>query len=260
MVIFKGFENDVKQLTWNDRYMYDDKEKFELVCGLSESEPIVLDIAKYPNILITGLSGYGKSVLETCLAWQSIKKGARLYMADLKGGFEFTPYMEFGKVITDRKKVLEILRHLANETMLRMELFNQEKLNNFEDYNRKYPENELSRVIFFCDELSEMLSIAAKEEKKEIEEIVKHLRLISTFGRGQGINLILATDRPKVVSDKLQKNMVVKISTKEKLENMKGYFVYTIGQETKDFQAFNFSSSYLKSGQYQKGRMLATAV
>lgn len=272
-----GMSFSINQLPWNNKYISNDKEKFELVCGLSDNGPVTLDLVKQAHILIAGLSGYGKSVLETCLAWQSIKKGARLYMADFKCGVELGPYDKYGEVLIDRKRALEVLRKLTDETRQRMDLFKEEGVRDINEYNSKYPKSKLSRVIFICDEVAEMLDITALEEKAEVEEIIKHLSTIARLGRAPGVNLILVTGRPdaKVISGQIKANMVVKMSTRmidngisemaigntkaAELPDIKGRFVYTIGVETIEFQAFAFNTSYLELGKYVMGKMLTSA-
>ncbi|MCX7748705.1 MAG: FtsK/SpoIIIE domain-containing protein [Clostridia bacterium] len=251
--------------------------KFELVCGLSMLDEVVFDLSRNPHILIAGLTGSGKSVLETCLTWQCIRKGAVVYMVDFKAGIELGHFKAFGEVVKDRKRVIEILEKLVKENDLRLNMLESVGCRDMEEFNKKFPEKKLCRVVLVCDEVAEMLDAtgADKPTKNEIQEILKHLATLARLGRAPGINLIMATQRPDanvlpgqvkgmlqvrisgLMKDKQNSEMIVGDSSAVELPDVKGRFVYsTGGVETHQFQAYHFTPEYIQPGSYKVGRML----
>lgn len=263
-------------IPWDNQFIRRNEGKFEIVAGVSMLEEVAFDLVKHPHILIAGLTGSGKSVLETCMAWQCIKKGAKAYMIDFKGGIEFGPFEQFGEVITERKRAIELLRQLTEENTLRMALFKRVGVRDLEEYNQKYPKNKLCRVVLLCDEIGEMLDKdgADKEEKKEIEEISKHMSKLARLSRAPGINMILATQRPdaKVLTGQIKANLVIRISGRmvdsynsemvlgntkaTEISDVRGRFMYSLGPETWEFQAYAFKTVYMQPGKFLDGRML----
>lgn len=254
-----------------------DDGKFTVVTGLSMLDEVAFDLVKNPHMLIAGLTGSGKSVLETCLAWQCIRKGAHVFMVDFKGGMEFgLDFEKYGEVVTERKRAIEILRELTKESELRMALFRREGIRDLEKYNEKHPKSKLARVILLCDEVGEMLDKegADKDDKKEIEEISKLMSKLARLSRAPGINMILATQRPdaKVITGQIKANLTIRISGRmvdaynsemvlgntkaTEIGDTRGRFMYTLGADTFEFQAYAFNTSYMHPGTYKYGRLL----
>ena len=67
------------------------EKDFKLVLGQSLGGKVTVDLKKVPHILIGGSTGSGKSVFLKSLLMQCIKKNAEVYIADFKGGVDFTP-------------------------------------------------------------------------------------------------------------------------------------------------------------------------
>lgn len=269
-------QNELKRnIVWNNGRIKE--TDFVVTIGEDLLGEVNLDFNKVPHALIAGTTGSGKSVILRCILWQSIKKGATIYMVDFKGGVEFgTNYEQFGEVVTDRQACLDILKELVQENERRLRLFRETGVKNIKEYNEYYPEKPLSRIMLFCDEVSEMLDKTglSSEAKVIYNEIEKEMSTIARLGRAPGINMILATQRPdaKVISGQIKNNLPIRIcgrmtdphaseivlgNTKANLlDNIPGRFLYTVGADTYEFQAFNFDDRNLIPGNYQKGIML----
>lgn len=79
-----------EKIYWKDEYLSQDD--FTLTLGMSLTGKLEkVDLAATPHLLIGGGSGSGKSVLAKCLLMQSLKKGAAVILADLKGGVDYSP-------------------------------------------------------------------------------------------------------------------------------------------------------------------------
>ena len=74
-------------ITWKDKYLSPDE--FVLTLGESIMEPVTVDLANTPHVLLGGSTGSGKSVLLKLLLMQSLHKGATVYISDFKGGVDF---------------------------------------------------------------------------------------------------------------------------------------------------------------------------
>ncbi len=265
-------------LPWNNEYVIE--KDFVLTIGKSMLEDVTFDLNKVPHGLIAGVTGSGKSVLIRCLLWQCIKKGAKVYMLDFKGGVEFgTDYEHFGQVITDRQDAVEMLKELTAENALRLKVFRQTGVKNLSEYNKKFPDNQLCRIALFCDEVAEMLDKTGlrKEEKEVFYDIEKEMSTLARLSRAPGINMFLGTQRPdaKVITGQIKNNLPIRISGRmvdeqaslmvlgnTKASNMgdtRGRFMYTIGSDTYEFQAYNFNDSSVIKGDYVKGGMLINA-
>lgn len=270
-------ESDLKtMLQWSNAYIRE--SDFEIIVGIALLEDVVFNLNKLPHMLIASVTGGGKSVLLRCILWQCIKKGAKVYMIDFKGGVEFgVEYEQYGEVVTERQEALEMLKELTKENALRLKLFREVGVKNIAEYNEMFPDKPLCRVILLCDEVSEMLDKTglSSEEKRIYAEIEKELSTLARLGRAPGINMILATQRPdaNVLTGQIKNNLPIRISgrmmddpaSKMVLGNteatkideaIKGRFMYNVGADTYEFQGYLFTEEFLEKGNFQRGNML----
>ena len=257
----------------NDLVSEDD---FLLVLGEGLLDRVTLNLNSTPHILIGGLTGSGKSVVERCLGWQCIKKGAKPYLVDFKGGLELGIFEDFGEVVFERKRVLRILDSLEKEHHERIKLFKELGVKNIIEYNKKAAE-PLARVVLIVDEIAELMDTTgvAKEELKIYEAIEGKLNSLARLARATGINLILATQRPDatVIKGQIKNNIGARVSGRmvdkepsmmvlgspaaTKIpEDAKGRFLFSLGAEPIEFQGYLFKDEDVKPGNYQKGIVL----
>ena len=183
-------------LLWNDSFL--SPKSFVLTLGESLLGPVTVDLAKIPHILLGGSTGSGKSVLLKLLLMQAVKKGAKVCIADFKGGVDFPPvWHENCRMCIEESDLLKLLTELVDELERRKQLFREARCSNIDAYNKATDEG-LQRYIFACDEVAEVLdrtnrSGAGKEFYGKIES---KLSVIARQGRAFGIHLILATQRP----------------------------------------------------------------
>lgn len=103
-----------KFMYWQEKYL--SNNDFELVLGQSMLGKITVNLAKIPHILLGGSTGSGKSVLLKLLIMQCVKKGADVYIADFKGGVDFSPVWHTKcKIIIDENSLLNILTEIVYE-------------------------------------------------------------------------------------------------------------------------------------------------
>ena len=183
-------------LRWSDSYLSSDS--FVLTLGESLLGPVTVNLAHIPHILLGGSTGSGKSVLLKLLLMQSLRKGAEVYIADFKGGVDFSKvWHEKCRMCFTEAELLDTLDNLVRELEQRKGLLAKTGCPNLDAYNEATGEN-LPRLVFGCDEVAEVLDRTgrSKEDKELLAQIESRLATIARLGRAFGIHLILATQRP----------------------------------------------------------------
>lgn len=267
-----------EKINWQDEYIK--KDSGVITVGKSALAEITFDLNRVPHVLAAGETGSGKSVILRLILWQFINQGSRVYMLDFKGGVEFgIDYERYGEVVTERKRALQILTELETENAKRLALFREMRVKNIVEYNRKTGRN-LCRIGVFCDELAEMLDKkgAAKELKEQMEKIEGKISTLARLSRATGINLILGMQRPdaNVLTGQIKNNIPVRISGRFadktaseivlgstdacSIPDIKGRFIYKVGNEMQQFQAYYFDDeTMLKDIFVEVGDMLTEA-
>ena len=183
-------------IEWKGSYL--SGKDFELVLGQSMVGKVTVDLAKIPHILLGGSTGSGKSVLLKLLLMQSLKKGAAVYIADFKGGVDFSPVWHTScNIVMEETALLNVLTEMVDELENRKIILRQSGCANIGEYKERTG-NPLNRIIFACDEVAEVLDKTGlgKEAKELVTKIEGKLSVIARQGRAFGIHLILATQRP----------------------------------------------------------------
>ena len=183
-------------LRWSDSYLSSDS--FVLTLGESLLGPVTVNLAHIPHILLGGSTGSGKSVLLKLLLMQALHKGAEVYIADFKGGVDFSKvWHEKCRMCFTEAELLDTLDNLVRELEQRKGLLAKTGCPNLDAYNEATGEN-LPRLVFGCDEVVEVLDRTgrSKGDKELLAQIESRLATIARLGRAFGIHLILATQRP----------------------------------------------------------------
>src|SRR5690606_4667958 len=169
-------------------------------------EPVIIDLARAPHLLIAGATGSGKSVcintIITGLLMQHGPERLRFVMVDPKmvelPGYNGIPHL-IGQVITDVDQVMGALTWLLLQMDDRYRLFQQVGVRNLESYNALVSKGKaqdegrqpLPYIVLIIDELADLMMTAA-------EDIERQICRLAQMARATGIHLILATQRPSV--------------------------------------------------------------
>lgn len=263
-----------EKIDWNDSFI---REKdFELVVGEGLVDDVTFNLNKFPHVLVAGMTGSGKSVALSCMLWQCVKKGAKLYIIDFKGGVEFKNWENAGiaTAVTDEDSAMVVLNHLIAEMKKRLDLFTQENVKNIQGYNKKHPESPLCRIILGCDEVAEMLDTEglSKDDKKDKEAISQAMASLARLSRAAGIHMILGMQRPdaKVLKGQIKNNTPIRISGQfpdvvasqivlgsdaaARLDAIPGRMLFSLGANISEFQSYWFDDDRdIKPGNYQIG-------
>lgn len=264
-----------EMIRWDDSYINDGDG---VICvGESDLQQITFDLNRTPHVLAAGETGSGKSVILREILWQLISKGCKVYMIDFKGGVEFgKPYERFGEVITERERALKVLQMLVQENAERLKLFRDLEVKNLKEYNNKTGKN-LCRIGVVIDEIAEMLDKTgvSKDEKEIFDLLIAAISTLSRLSRATGINLLFGVQRPdaKVLPGQIKNNIPVRISghfadkaaseivlgntAAVDLPDIKGRFLFKLGNETIEFQSYYFDDEKdLKDVHITPGDML----
>jgi DNA segregation ATPase FtsK/SpoIIIE, S-DNA-T family len=187
-------------------------------------QPVVVDLAKMPHLLVAGTTGSGKSVgvnvMILSLLYKSTPEDVRLIMIDPKmlelSVYEGIPHL-LTEVVTDMKDAANALRWCVAEMERRYKLMSALGVRNLKGYNQKVLDaiaggeplrdplwkpgdsmdelppllQKLPNIVVVVDEFADMMMIVGKK----VEELIAR---IAQKARAAGIHLILATQRPSV--------------------------------------------------------------
>jgi len=180
--------------------------------------PVVVDLAKMPHLLVAGTTGSGKSVgvnaMLLSLLFKSDPKQVRFIMIDPKvlelSVYEGIPHL-LTPVITDMSDAANGLRWCVAEMDRRYKLMSAMGVRGLDAFNSKVAEakaagqplldplkeedeielEELPSIVVVVDEFADMIMVVGKK----VEHLIAR---IAQKARAAGIHLILATQRPSV--------------------------------------------------------------
>jgi S-DNA-T family DNA segregation ATPase FtsK/SpoIIIE len=185
--------------------------------------PVVVDLAKMPHLLVAGTTGSGKSVglnaMLLSLLYKATPEDVRLIMIDPKmlelSIYDGIPHL-LAPVVTDMKEAANALRWCVAEMERRYKLMATLGVRNIAGYNMKIKDaasngspisdplwqgeddqaqapllTTLPYIVVLVDEFADMMMVVGKK----VEELIAR---IAQKARAAGIHLILATQRPSV--------------------------------------------------------------
>lgn len=263
-VLYRKVE-DNSTIKWDNSYLSD--KDFELVLGQkSTGDFVYADLNKTAHLLIAGSTGSGKSVLLSSLLMQSLRKGAKVVIAEFsKRGVDWTYWKDLKNcdVFTNPKAFSEFFHNeVATEVERRATLLVNAGCKNISEYNAKVAAGEiagykLERLVIALDEAGQ---VYIPSQDKEREEFLKPIRAalnkLVTEYRFCGIHLIIATQIPSSqifsyeiryltdlkmcgVSTKLLSQMVIESEEASNIKQ-KGRFCTNDGE---NFRGFLFRES-----------------
>ena len=181
----------------------DSKEKLLVCLGVDiGGNPVYLNIAKMPHLLVAGATGMGKSVcinsMIVSLLYHAKPDEVKLILIDPKK-IEFSDYNGIPHllvpVVTEPKKAAGTLNVAVNEMEKRFSLFAEVGARELSEYNdaiRSDPEREqLPSIVIIIDELADLMMVVGKDVEDSICRIAQK-------ARAAGMHLIVATQRPSV--------------------------------------------------------------
>jgi DNA segregation ATPase FtsK/SpoIIIE, S-DNA-T family len=209
-------------------------------------EPVLVDLARMPHLLIAGTTGSGKSVaintMILSLLYRLHPDQCRLIMVDPKmlelSVYDGIPHL-LTPVVTDPKKAVVALKWAVREMEERYKKMSKLGVRNIDGYNARVAEangkgEKLSRtvhtgynrdtgeaiyekeeldleplpyIVVIVDEMADLMMVAGKD----IEGAVQRL---AQMARAAGLHVVLATQRPSVdvITGTIKANFPTRIS------------------------------------------------
>lgn len=159
----------------------------------TEGNPLWVDMAKNPHLLLAGGTGSGKSVLlHVLIANASKRKDVELYLTDTKA-VEFSSYNNHGirplvqGLTVTYSKTVEMFEHLHKHMNYRYDYMSKCGVSNVDAIPGIF-----NKILVVVDEAADLMLC---DQKKRLEKLVVGLAQKS---RAAGIYLVLATQRPSV--------------------------------------------------------------
>ncbi len=209
-------------------------------------EPIIVDLARMPHLLVAGTTGSGKSVaintMIMSLLYRLTPDECKFIMIDPKmlelSVYDGIPHL-LSPVVTEPGKAVVALKWTVKEMENRYRLMNNHAVRNIEGYNKKLREakakgntltrkvqtgfnpdtgepiieempldmNELPFIVVVVDEMADLMIVAGKEIEGSIQRLAQ-------MARAAGIHIIMATQRPSVdvITGVIKANFPTRIS------------------------------------------------
>jgi len=226
-----------------------EKSKLRLPICLGKTiggEPVIVDLARMPHLLVAGTTGSGKSVaintMICSLLYRLKPEECRLIMIDPKmlelSIYDGIPHL-LSPVVTDPKKAVVALKWAVREMENRYRKMSKIGVRNIDGFNARMEEarergecltrsiqtgydrdtgeaqyeeeimelEKLPYIVVIVDEMADLMLVAGKE----IEGAVQRL---AQMARAAGIHIVMATQRPSVdvITGTIKANFPTRIS------------------------------------------------
>ncbi|HZZ59964.1 MAG TPA: DNA translocase FtsK 4TM domain-containing protein [Roseiarcus sp.] len=226
-----------------------EKSKHRLAVALGKTiggEPVIVDLARMPHLLVAGTTGSGKSVaintMILSLVYRLQPEKCRLIMVDPKmlelSAYDGIPHL-LTPVVTDPKKAVVALKWAVREMEDRYRKLSKIGVRNVDGFNARVAEarakgealtrtvqtgfdretgeaiyeneelalEELPYIVVVVDEMADLMMVAGKDIEGAIQRLAQ-------MARAAGIHLIMATQRPSVdvITGTIKANFPTRVS------------------------------------------------
>jgi S-DNA-T family DNA segregation ATPase FtsK/SpoIIIE len=195
-------------------------------------EPVIVDLARMPHLLVAGTTGSGKSVsvnaMILSLLYRHTPEACRMIMIDPKmlelSIYEGIPHL-LTPVVTDPRKAVVALKWAVREMEERYKKMSRLGVRNMDGFNARANEarsrgtclvgsdgepidpTPLPFIVVIVDEMADLMMVAGKDIEGAIQRLAQ-------MARAAGIHLIMATQRPSVdvITGTIKANFPTRIS------------------------------------------------
>ena len=209
-------------------------------------DPVIVDLARMPHLLIAGTTGSGKSVaintMILSLMYKLTPETCRVIMIDPKmlelSVYEGIPHL-LTPVVTDPKKAVVALKWAVREMEERYRKMSKLGVRNIDGYNARVTEakakgepmfrtvhtgydkesgeaiyekenlelDNIPYIVVIVDEMADLMMVAGKDIEGAIQRLAQ-------MARAAGIHVVLATQRPSVdvITGTIKANFPTRIS------------------------------------------------
>ena len=182
------------------------QKDYEVLTGYKDYKPMLVNMNRFPNLLIGGDTGSGKSrflmvllsnLIANCpdvdLYFMQIRKSDLILFKDCK---------QCKYIARDLTKARNLLKHINDLCIERDAIIEQYTVSdgilNIEDYNRHFKNNKMKYIYLVLEEFSFFMPNGAdsKEEKQLKRQILGYIRQIVNSSRSVGVFTITSLQKP----------------------------------------------------------------
>ena len=214
----------LKSVLMSQKYKTLKKKGLQFVLGEDIlGDPVILDLARMPHLIVSGATGMGKSVclssLLISLLYRYSPEEMRLIIIDPKivefNLYKGIPHLVFNDIIGIDKRAMAVLEWAVEEMERRYQLLADNFCKDIGEYNEsidKTKEKRMPFIVILIDEFADLI-MADDKNKKKIETYIGRL---AQKARASGISLILSTQRPTAnyISGSIKTNIPSRICFK----------------------------------------------
>jgi S-DNA-T family DNA segregation ATPase FtsK/SpoIIIE len=236
----------LREIVASDDFLHS-KHKLAIALGKTiGGEPVIVDLARMPHLLVAGTTGSGKSVaintMILSLLYRLKPEECRLIMVDPKmlelSVYDNIPHL-LTPVVTDPKKAVVALKWAVREMEDRYKKMSKVGVRNIDGFNARVAEAQargeiitrtvqtgfdretgeaifeheemdlsaLPYIVVIVDEMADLMLVAGKDIEGAIQRLAQ-------MARAAGIHLIMATQRPSVdvITGTIKANFPTRIS------------------------------------------------
>ncbi len=229
------------------KHFSSDKHTLALTLGKNiGGEPIIVDLARMPHLLIAGTTGSGKSVginaMILSLLYRMTPEECRMIMIDPKmlelSVYDGIPHL-LTPVVTDPNKAIVALKWAVREMEARYKNMSKVGVRNIDGFNKRareaaakgetltrtvqtgfdretgeaiYETEEITLepmpyIVVVVDEMADLMMVAGKDIEGAIQRLAQ-------MARAAGIHIVMATQRPSVdvITGTIKANFPTRIS------------------------------------------------
>lgn len=182
------------------------QQEFEILTGYKDYKPNLVNMNRFPNVLIGGDTGSGKSRFLMVLLSNLIANcpDVELYFMQIRKSdlILFKDCEQCKYIARDLTKARNLLKHINDLCIERDQIIEQYTVSdgilNIEDYNRHFKNNKMKYIYLVLEEFSFFMPNGAdsKEEKQLKRQILGYIRQIVNSSRSVGVFTITSLQKP----------------------------------------------------------------
>lgn len=172
-----------------------------------KGDPVVLDLADLPHLLVAGTTGSGKSVMMnvmvTSLLFRNTPDQLKFVLVDPKGN-EMSSYIDMphlaapvisGTSADELHKLTKTLLWLTEEMDRRYDAFREHGgIKKLSAFNSQYPDERMPSIVVIIDEYTDIIDSLKSTEREAVATAVQR---IAQKGRAAGIHEVIMMQAPR---------------------------------------------------------------
>lgn len=169
--------------------------------------PIVLDLASLPHLLVAGTTGSGKSVMMNVMVMSMLFRNTpddlKFVLVDPKGN-EMSAYADMphlaapvisGTSAEELHKLTKTLLWVTEEMDRRYQVFRDKGgIKKLSDFHKKFPDEKMPYLVVIIDEYTDIIDSLKSTERETVTTAVQR---IAQKGRAAGIHEVIMMQAPR---------------------------------------------------------------